>query len=163
MSSKMLPEVSTASSKADELKFLDIVIGQVSSGSYLGALFSPQMVSWLQSQIRNDFSCDLFADYENLSESLSHKEKGYQEIIRERGEELETLRAKLNQEKDRANRIFADYEEIRDRYYREQGETGEMLCHEVLENQELRERVDKLELQIIGLKAKLWDLSELAD
>lgn len=58
-----LPVIDTNSSKAEEIEFLHNIVDTCKPGSYLGSFFSPNLVKWLQEQITNDFSTDLFNDW----------------------------------------------------------------------------------------------------
>jgi predicted transcriptional regulator len=57
--------LTTNSSKEEEIQFLKEVASMCGSGSYLHSLLSSSLVSWTELQIRNDFSCDVFENWES--------------------------------------------------------------------------------------------------
>lgn len=60
---KQLPVMSSSSSKQEEIAFLTIVREAAGSNSYVADLFCNKLVDWLEYQITNDFSTNLYQDY----------------------------------------------------------------------------------------------------
>jgi len=131
-------------SKAEEIKVVEKLHDAFKGTcNYLTDFFSEGTCNWLEEQIRNDFSCDIFpyieANIEEIYESGKLTEK--QEMtIKEMDKQIQAL----SKYKDSAKAEIDDLEETI--YQR---------------NQELNKQSDKIALQaqeIIQLKAELYDL-----
>ena len=57
--------LTTNSSKEEEIQFLKEVASACGTGSYMSSLLNSKLVDWMESQIRNDFSCDVFENWES--------------------------------------------------------------------------------------------------
>lgn len=63
--------LNTQSTKAEEIQFLKEIASAAGTGSYLHSLLSTKLVGWMESQIRDDFGCDLMGNWELAEEQLT--------------------------------------------------------------------------------------------
>lgn len=164
---KSYPRIENDALKAEEIEALERFANSVGSQTYLASLLSKKLLDWFNSRVHDDFSCDLFADYDYTTEQLATaliSVKSYKA-------EVETLQAKL----DYANQSAEDFksvaaarvEELEKKIFTYATSVGEMTVRiEDLErelafaNARAKSEVAQKDDEIIRLKAKLYDMIE---
>jgi len=141
--------VGTHSTKAEEIKALGQMAKCVDRGSYLASLFTPAFIHWVETQIQDDGSADLYG----------YLEKSYQDVTAE-------CSKKVSAEMD-AKRAGQDYMRAQAAYESELRKAGEHVAYLETRIETARKdryesavRADKFEglyhrlLQAIGWESK---------
>jgi chromosome segregation ATPase len=163
--------------KADEITVLQCIVALFQgSQTYLESLFSPELVTWVQQQIKDDLCADIWScrqeDYrENclLKNELAAKEKVY-------NEQYATLMDKVNDLFGKANgKCLEEIEQLQkklqfaqvnfDNEHNHHRQAIDEIAdlHQQIEDFKSaavadRLRVEGLEMQIMRLKAEIYDL-----
>jgi hypothetical protein len=171
-------KVTTDSSKQEEIDFLIDCKQQVGTGSYLNDLFSPKLMTWVETQIRNDFSPDIMLNFDELV-----KDNGtLLTKLATRDQEIKDLQDALNKRDNEIIKIKRDNETFQTEFMREarrrfshvyQAITGSTIHFEdddlsgmadvcISKYFEFAKMMDdttaSLQAEIVSLKAKLYDL-----
>lgn len=151
-------KIGPATAKSEELEAMRLIAG---TDSYLSSLFSVDFVKWATNRIRDDFPIDLMDEYRGL-EVLLRQYKGENEKA---DRELEALR-KAAKERDEAlediartnQATVAKYQAEQKRLEDKINEQSEYLYEERRKVARLEETIDLRDMEIIRLKARLFDL-----
>jgi len=151
------------SSKADEIAFLEKLINDLleAGQTYSASLLNKNLFDWARYQIRNDLGCDIFGAlvYELETVATLHGETAdlrreievfstrYDERIKLYEERIKQYEDRIEAQKSNNNFISEQFEKWRD--------IAEQRYAEAVEAQR---QVQDLELAVIRLKAKLYDL-----
>jgi peptidoglycan hydrolase CwlO-like protein len=161
LSASIIP-LGTNSTKAEEINFMYAVAQLSGEGSYMGMLFNQRMIDWLEDKIKNDFSCDLIADYVKAEEEAVQIRIDMQgQISSLKGENAELKREIkiINQDKDtilKANDACAELIEKKNDEIRQTEDQVYSLGSTI---DSLQDVVKERDETIIRLKAQLWDMS----
>jgi hypothetical protein len=144
-------------SKAEEIKVLDKLRDAFMAhpDNYLASLFTNDFVGWCTNRIRDDFPLDAYEamDWDNEKEELKREAtdqklaaEALNELLKEADarvdENMETFQTKISELKDLNNSL------------------SEQLFSERNKSQRLMDASEAMELEIVKLKAKLYDLAE---
>ena len=157
---KTIAKLADNPSKPEERDFLHEVAAGVPADSYLASLFSADMVQWVEAQIRQDVSCDLWGAFDYaLKDAAAQVDRVRDEVKAAQAEAgdckrrydaleqvLEAVRGKHEMAEEKAQLLHDRWQEslaeacaAQDRFY-----------HATTE-------IDRLKDEIVGLKAKLYD------
>ena len=153
--------------KAEEIEMLEKIAEQFKgSQTYLEQLFSEKMLTWCRYQIGNDFSCD-------MAEELRSCEKTITEMSKKDDEhdiEIETaqkLILELRKDVEAKLQAWRDaQDEIREgKRQRNDAMVNKNWMEQLIQQErELAEEMKKKhELELVYLKAKLFDLNEMIE
>lgn len=157
---KTIAKLETNPSKQAERDFLQEVAAGVPVDSYLASLFSADMIQWVEAQIRQDVSCDLWGSFDYAVKDAAVQVDQVREQVKVAEAEtgdckrrydaleqvLEAVRGKHEMAEEKAQLLHDRWQEslaeacaAQDRFY-----------HATTE-------IDRLKDEIVGLKAKLYD------
>jgi hypothetical protein len=151
-----LTEVTSASSKAEEIEFLNIVVSMVKGGSYLSSLFTPDMVVWTEERIRNDFTCDLLDELRGAANKVAEMSSQMEADRRDASKAYDAMEAELER---RAEAI----EDLNQKLQSDLKEFSAYRAQEIEHRNTIIEQenaIEEMARQIRDLKAKCWDLSQ---
>lgn len=140
--------------KIQEIAFLHEVAESVPGCSYMASLFTSELLVWVEAQIRQDVSPDVWHNMEHFREAHNKavdagraKVKDLEQQLSKQDEILKGLTERHQVLKDRADE------------YREEGnQLGRDLAKAVTVGYEREGRIAALEDEVICLKAKLYDV-----
>jgi chromosome segregation ATPase len=160
MTNKLIPYLNANSSKEEERAFLATVRAQAGDGSYVRGLFSQELIDWLEDQISNDFPCDIMESLRAArKDGYEQAKKAVDEISRLKGElkSTQNLMGILEDEKQKLIKVMANFEVTINNLDKHNDEYLAELQKLNDEGRKLREFISKQDLEIIRLKALLWD------
>ena len=141
-------------SKAEEIEVVEKLANWVRGQDwYLTSFITPELASWVASNIRNDFPSDIYAYYTEAQKEVG---RGFKQLE----EELMTLKAELIRKEERIARQEASLEDWSEDLTSKRKRIVELLkaFDEVSTRAEEAERdLDAAHEEIVRLKAKLYD------
>lgn len=159
---KICLDIKDDMSKAEELAIMQKLHDafKANPNNYLTSLFSNWLLAWVETQVKNDSHCDVMEYREaaekeviKVSDALRKAEaevKSGKEILKKVEEKaVVDLQNKEEQLAD-LEMDLADMERLLQESVAKNGEITEM-------NEAVADKAEGLEMQIIGLKAKLYD------
>lgn len=168
----LLQGVDTQSCKADESAFLQTVALKCHDGSYLHSLFTPEMVKWVEDQIRDDGCPDLMAElvYERklrqdeairagtlatqLNDCMAAREKD----SRSDQAAISGLQSNLDQAMERIRLQSQMHSEEMDRIRERLHSSRDEVTQLSLNLSASTRRVAELEQEMLNLKATMFDM-----
>jgi len=118
--------------------------------SYIGSLFSADLVQWLTGQIKNDFPCDVMSalNYERAEHAETSKQLGEAQVrVGDLGREIKRLGEVADTWESRAKALSLASEH--------KGEALNLACDDV---NRLTGENNRLKNELTNLKARLYDL-----
>jgi hypothetical protein len=147
-------------SKAEEIKILDKLRDEFQKcpDNYLASLFTNSFCQWAENRIKDDFPIDVmeYIDDRSNEEEIQQLRGQVQNEIANRNaldELLKQVGAKTEESTERFQEEIIEWR-------RRATEQSDQLFDERAKVQERDELADALELEIVKLKAKLYDLTE---
>jgi predicted nucleic acid-binding Zn-ribbon protein len=141
--------MSTKDQERKALEQIKKIIEGLGPDSYLDTTFKG-VIEQAADNIENDFACNYMEMYESATAALDEMKRdaaGDQKTIEELRQYNRTLSIQLDSEKDRADGLRKDVQDVI--------KENEEYMDRILENEK---RIETLESEIITLKAKLYDL-----
>jgi len=157
MATKAIKLLSDDPSKEEEIEFFNAIVEMVPSKAYLYDFFSYDMIKWVQSAIKADFALDIHKFYEEVSEENRVLEKRIDEIQEQHLRALEVIQ-KTNPGK--ISQLEKDLEQMTNECisWKDASEKHWLAFNKQLETtDDLKDQVDQQALEILQLKAKLYD------
>jgi chromosome segregation ATPase len=149
--------------KADEIRFLRQVVESLPQGSYLSSFFSKAMVEWLEDQIRNDFACDFYADYELLEGKLANCQDEFRNTLHQARTEASCAVNELQGRLDAMQMTLGKTQKDSDHWFESRNsavsQVGELLSALDDEGKAKAE----LEAQVADLQAQFTDMEYSRD
>ena len=133
--------------KEQELKALDQIkkiLSGLGENSYIGIAMEG-MIEDAEENIQNDFGCSMKDRWQNAEKRLNEVEQ-QRDLARK---ELELAKKTLHNESDRANIALENAKTLNHSY-----------CESLEKIRTMQETIDRKDLEIIKLKARLFDLME---
>lgn len=149
-------------SKAEEGEILSKLAAAFNKhgDNYLTGLFSNRCVAWLEHQMRDDSYCDFVEHFLGLEEEnrklerrtleAEHTAQSMQGSLQKERESFQTELVQAQANQDRLLKVITDYK----------GQTESLLEERsslIQERSEFVSRIDKLDDEILRLKARLYD------
>lgn len=159
-------------SKADEIALLYGFANLCQQGSYLNGLFSREFVTWVEENIKNDFPPDMFDHLKGAREEVSKyitalaaTERRISELVTQRDQANE----KAREAKAQATELVESYRAMvaakqaeLDKFIGQAAEREAELietgCELTAVIDAQRDKLTRLESEIVTLKAKMYDL-----
>lgn len=139
------------STKQEEIETLDAMVKIAGSNSYLSAVFSPQLVSWIKQHISNDTWPSIWDVYqETIKESNDHHDAKIQADTH-----IAVLESKLADKDRLIDSAVARVSELNNRVHEAENRAiahYDRICT-------LEDNIKALEYQNMKLKAQLFDIS----
>lgn len=151
------------SSKAEELEALTRLARVFKSGSYLYDFFTPDLLNWLAEQIKNDFVPDLMGYVKSAENEAREWHGKYITAELHHAEEVSTLELEqktLNAEYLQSEKRLTYCQENAERQAKELDDFGTAYAEALQREQQLKLDAERLQAEIVRLKAKLYDLTE---
>lgn len=150
--------------KAEEIEMLEKIAEQFKgSQTYLEQLFSEKMLAWCRYQIGNDFSCD-------MAEELRSCEKTITEMSKKDDEhdiEIETAQKLILELRKDVEAKLQAWRDAQDEIREVKRQRNDAMVNknwmEQLIQQERELAEEMKELELVYLKAKLFDLNEMIE
>jgi len=160
--------------KAEEIEMLEKIAEQFKgSQTYLEQLFSEKMLAWCRYQIGNDFSCDMAEELRSCEKTITEMSKKDDEhdIEIETAQKLietaQKLILELRKDVEAKLQAWRDaQDEIREvKRQRNDAMVNKNWMEQLIQQErELAEEMKKKhELELVYLKAKLFDLNEMIE
>ena len=157
---KTIAKLAENPSKQAERDFLREVAAGVPECSYLASLFSADMIQWVEAQIRQDVSCDLWGSFDYAVKDAAVQVNQEREHMRAAQAETGDCQRRheaqgrvLEAVKDQLADAKADREQLETRWREMQTEAcaaQDRFYHATTE-------IDRLQGEVVVLKAKLYD------
>ena len=148
--------------KDEECALLDSIAELVKDGTYLEELFTPEMVNDMQGRIRNDFHCNLYADYresaaicDKLEDDIHDKDRVVAETKSFADGAIQNKNQIIMQMQETIDKLEATIQAGSDRMAAA-CETTQQAYNEV---SQLQNALSNREMEVCQLKAKLYPLS----
>jgi response regulator RpfG family c-di-GMP phosphodiesterase len=151
-------KIGPTTAKSEELEAIRIIAG---TDSYLSSLFSTDFQKWADRRIKDDFPIDLMDEFRGLEKLLTNykgeNEKANREIeyLQEQNKNQEETIKLLRADLERVQEAVREADRIRVEKFNEQ---SQYLYEERQKVARLENTVDCKDLEIIRLKARLFDL-----
>lgn len=141
--------------KQEEYEFLEKIAAMLKGGgTYLEELFTPEMVAAMQGRIRNDFHCNLYADYREGAAICDKLE----EDIRDKDRVVAETKSFADSAIQNKNQIIQQMQETINKFENRYTESRESLASLLSDTEKLASALSDRELECCQLKAKLYDL-----
>ena len=157
---KTIAKLADNPSKQDERDFLREVAAGVPECSYLASLFSADMIQWVEAQIRQDVSCDLWGSFDYAVKDAAVR-------VNQEREQVRAAQAETGDCKRRYDALEKVLEAVRGKH--EMAEEKAQLLHDRWQESQAEAcaaqdrfyhattEIDRLQGEIMALKAKLYD------
>jgi len=137
-----------APSKAEEIEIIEKLHAAFKgSDTYLASLFTDDFLGWVSNQIKNDFPPDVYGFGINASTFLEVKIKSLKKEKTQNQFDKVELKKELSLKKEQIDNL--------DKII---GSRDERMIADSEEKTQLEEKIDKLQMENVTLKVKLYDL-----
>lgn len=145
-------------SKQEEIDFLEAITEIVPKNSYLSNLFTKPAVSWLRQQIRDDFVCDLYYNWQEAEKESAKRQDDLIDCMNERDADKVKYVESRQELMEALNNNDAEHRELVKRLHTEI-ETLATMRNEAQNNWDNAEnQLRAANQKVMELKAKLYDL-----
>ncbi len=141
--------------KDEECKLLESIAELVQGDTYLAELFTAEMVNDMQGRMRNDFHCNLYADYRENAAMCDHLEDEKRDLQRVADETKQFADGAIQKK----NEIIQQMQETIDRLSNRFNESNDKGLEMLADMNQLQSALSDREMEICQLKAKLYDLT----
>lgn len=158
---KTITKLGNDPSKAEEISFFNEIAESIPQNSYLKDFFRREVISFVEEQIRNDFPADIW-DWLNQEEKIKFYQKDLDEktkTIFSMTEQSNDYLAVIDSLKDQTQRQSSEIIDA-DTKIRNLSDQAQNLRFEIIG---LESKICEKDLEIIKLKARLFDLMNLDD
>jgi septation ring formation regulator EzrA len=141
--------------KDEECKLLDDIAELVHGDTYLAELFTPAMVAYEQSVIKNDFVCNLYQEYLDECKEAEMLKSESKKALRDYYDLKETCDLSIQNKNKFIQQMQETIDKIENRYNEQASACNEIAA----EHAKLQRALSDREMEICQLKAKLYDLN----
>lgn len=156
-----LRPLSAQSSKQEEIDFLATVRALAGEQSYVGDLLTADLMTWFESQVRSDFSTNLYDWMQSEAEAARYIDAEVGKLQTLVAEQRELHKRQMQQVQDELDRERARVDEYAQREEARREQVNRLM-DEITEQQETIERMEAeaeaLRAKIVSLKAALYDM-----
>lgn len=149
----------TPQTKAEQIEFLEEVriathTAMVETNSYLADLFSVEMTDWVTAQILSDFDTDLFKNWSDASDSISRLDKQLSSLE----DQKQSLLDEAKRTKDLNEHLAQERTGQIDRMAGDVNDLLGQINDGNQDRQALENKINRLDEQVLLLKAEVYDL-----
>lgn len=151
---EVIAKLSKSPLKAEEILFMEEIAQSVQGDTYLKDLFSPDMVGWVNNQIRSDFSPSLYEFFRQTEDERDQAKRDLGAVANQK-DLMISYRDTIIEEKE-ANIILLgkSIEHLRSDYQ----DARITISGQLEEIEQMRKYLEQTQWEVIQLKAKLYDL-----